>query len=65
LDFTWSAGKVTDVELLSKAGETCRIKVGRPVTVMSQGKTVEVKELPGGVIEFATASGRSYTLLTR
>ena len=65
LDLTWSAGKVTEVELLSKAGEMCRINVGRPVKVVSQGKSVEVKELPGGLIEFATARGAVYALQPR
>jgi len=65
LGFRWSGGRVTEVDVLSKAGEACRIKFGRPVAVMSQGRSVEVQDLPGGVIEFATEKGLTYTIRPR
>jgi len=62
LDFKWSGGKVKKLRVLSKAGEVCRVRAGLPMRVSCQGKTVESKELPDGVIEFATVKGESYEL---
>jgi len=60
LDFKWAEGKVTKVSVLSKAGVVCRIRVGSPVKVVSQGKSVDTTDLPDGVIEFPTIKGKSY-----
>ncbi len=62
LDFAWEHGRVTQMEVLSKAGEVCRIKAGVPVTVSHGGSPVGVKNLADGVIEFPTVRGASYTL---
>jgi alpha-L-fucosidase 2 len=62
LDFRWAEGKVTEMKVLSKAGEVCRIRVGRPVTVASRGKAVDAKELADGVVEFPTTKGESYVV---
>jgi alpha-L-fucosidase 2 len=65
LDFKWAEGKVIDAKVLSKAGGVCRIRVGRPMTVASQGMAVETKELSDGVAEFPTTKGYSYVLKPR
>lgn len=65
LDIKWLDGKVTEVEILSKAGETCRISVGRPMTVVSQGKAVGIKDLADGVVEFPTTRGSTYVVRPR
>ena len=65
LDFKWVEGKVTTAKVTSKAGEVCKILVGRPVTVASQGMAVETKELSDGVVEFPTTKGCSYVLEPR
>lgn len=62
LDLNWADGKVSKVSLLSKAGERCRIRVGQPVAVVSQGKEIKTIDAGNGVIEFPTSAGRSYEL---
>lgn len=65
LDLKWAEGLVTEVKVLSKAGEVCRIRIGQPVTVECLGKAVAAKELPDTVVEFQTTKGDSYILLPR
>lgn len=65
LDFEWKDGKLTRVEILSKAGETCRIALPRGVNLTSAGKAVSVTNLPGGVVEFKTEKGQRFEASTR
>jgi alpha-L-fucosidase 2 len=62
LDFQWAQGKVKSVKVRSKAGQVCRIRVGLPVNIVSQGKAVEFNQLADGVIEFPTAVGQQFEL---
>jgi len=62
LDFKWGEGKVIAVKLLSKAGEVCRIRIGSPSVVESQGAGIVVVEGPDGVVEFPTVKGRIYEI---
>ena len=65
LDFTWAQGKIIGVKLLSRAGEVCRIQIGSPSVVESQGNAVEFTVLGDGVMEFLTVKGRTYTIRPR
>lgn len=65
LAFEWSEGKIDRVEVLSRAGEVCRIRVGAPVKATRGGTTIEVRDLGDGVIEFATKKGETYHLQAR
>jgi alpha-L-fucosidase 2 len=62
LDFAWQNKKVTVLNILSKAGEVCRIETNSNIKVTNKGKVVAFKKLPGGIIEFKTAKGESYQL---
>ena len=62
LDMKWAEGKITGLTVLSKAGERCRIRVGRPVKVVWLDTAVDTKDLGDGVIEFSTAAGRTYDI---
>lgn len=62
LDFTWKDGKLVELKLLSKAGETCRVTLPRGFGVTSSGKPVTVTNLPGGVAEFKTEKGQRFEL---
>ena len=62
LDFQWADGKVTKAKVLSKAGEVCRISLGQPIKISSQGKEVMPTKLTNGVIEFSTTKGKTYDL---
>ncbi|GMV25547.1 MAG: alpha/beta hydrolase [Phycisphaerae bacterium] len=65
LDFSWTQGVVDRARIRSKAGEICRIKVGKPVTVLCRGLAVECTSPADGIVEFATAKGETYELTTR
>jgi alpha-L-fucosidase 2 len=62
LDMKWNAGKVASVEVLSKQGQTCRIKAGIKATVRSDGESVKTRQLPDGSVEFPTQRGGRYLL---
>jgi alpha-L-fucosidase 2 len=62
LDMKWNAGKVTSVEVLSKQGQTCRIKAGIKATVRSEGESVKTRQLPDGSVAFPTQKGGRYLL---
>lgn len=62
LDIEWADQTVTRVEIRSKAGEICRLKIGRSMVLTAGGSPIEAKSLPGGVIEFPTSKGMSYSL---
>jgi alpha-L-fucosidase 2 len=62
LDLVWKNGIVKSLEVLSKAGADCRIKVDGPVEVLAEGGPVEVT-VEGGFVEFSTEKGGRYTLV--
>jgi alpha-L-fucosidase 2 len=62
LDMQWADGKITQVEVLSKKGHTCRIDPKVKVKVTADGKEVKSKTLQDGSIEFDTRPGKKYTL---
>jgi alpha-L-fucosidase 2 len=62
LDFQWEDSQVTEVKVLSKAGETCRIQIGRPSTPTLEGKEVDFKVIADGIVEFPTTKGKTYVL---
>jgi alpha-L-fucosidase 2 len=60
LDMKWNGGKISSVEVLSKEGQTCRIKTGTMVTVREAGKKISPRQLPDGSVEFPTRKGVRY-----
>jgi len=62
LDFVWKSKRVTKVDILSKAGEVCRIETKPGVKISSNGKFIAVKKLPDGIVEFKTMKGQRYTI---
>ncbi len=60
LDIQWQNKKLTTLNILSKAGEVCRIETNPNVKITNNGKKVSFKKLPGGLIEFQTVKGESY-----
>ena len=63
LDMQWTDGQITQVEVLSKKGQSCRIDPKTKVTITADGKPVKYKMLKDGSIEFKTHPGRTYTLV--
>jgi alpha-L-fucosidase 2 len=58
----WKEGKITKVDILSKAGQSCRINPDVNVIVKSNGKNIEFKKHDDDSIEFSTAKGTTYVL---
>lgn len=64
LNFSWDDGKITGLNVLSKAGENCRINhgiTGPGTEVFSNGKRISVKMHNDGSIEFPTVKGNKYS----
>jgi alpha-L-fucosidase 2 len=59
---TWKDGKLDKAMLVSRLGNTCRIRSAVALKVMSQGKSVATARPAAGIIEFKTAPGGAYVL---
>lgn len=60
LDFVWKNKVVTQLKILSKAGEVCRIEFKEGVKISSNGRNISFKMLPDNKIEFTTTKGAVY-----
>lgn len=60
LDFSWKNNTITRLNILSKAGEICRIAYRPGLTVSCAGKKVKYRDLKNGIIEFQTTKGSTY-----
>jgi len=63
LDMQWTDGQITQVEVLSKMGQRCRIDPKTKVTITADDKGVKYKTLKDGSIEFKTEAGQKYMLI--
>jgi len=62
LKFEWKDKMVTSVEILSKAGQPCRLHAGRMNSVTENGRKVRVTIYPDGSIGFPTKPGGIYII---
>ncbi len=62
LDMKWENKTITHLEVLSKAGNVCRIDAKGKCKVTKDGKTIASKTNPDGSIEFRTEKGGIYQL---
>jgi len=60
LNFSWENGRIIELEILSKAGEKCRINTGSDCKVFFNGKRVGLKKFNDGSIEFDTSKDGKY-----
>ncbi len=65
LDFKWKNKTISEVEILSKAGEICRIDNGRNFKVTFNGKKADSKINNEGLLEFKTVKGGLYKLIQK
>ncbi|MFO7852765.1 MAG: glycoside hydrolase family 95-like protein [Bacteroidota bacterium] len=63
LSFEWKDKKLTEVYILSKAGEKCRINIGSDCEIISSGKRVGIKKIDDGIFEFETEAGALYNVV--
>jgi alpha-L-fucosidase 2 len=62
LKLAWKEKLLTEVEILSKGGQYCRIQAGALNLVTNNGKKVKITKYPGGSIGFVTKPGNIYLL---
>jgi alpha-L-fucosidase 2 len=62
LKFSWKNSAIYKAEVLSKAGQLCRINAGGFNYVTNNGKEVKVIKYPDGLLEFETKPGNIYYL---
>lgn len=62
LNMKWKDKSITELEILSKAGKTCRIDAGGKFKVTKDGKRVASKTNDDSSIEFKTIKGGIYKL---
>jgi len=65
LDFKWKNKTISEVEILSKAGEICRIDNGKNFKVTFNGKKADSKINNEGLLEFKTVKGGLYKLIQK
>ena len=64
VDVKWEGGQLTEASIRSGNGGECRLRVGRPVRILSNGREVPVVRAGTGEIVFATQKGGVYTVGT-
>lgn len=62
LNYSWQNKKITSLSILSKAGNVCRIEYKPDAKITSKGTPVAFRNLPGGILEFNTFKGATYTI---
>jgi len=62
LNFSWKNSSLISAEVLSKAGQLCRIDAGGLNYVTCKGIKVKVIKYPDGLLEFETKPGSTYKL---
>ncbi len=62
LNFSWKNNELTQIEVLSKSGKPCRIKVGKEARIFLNQKEVDSKPNSDGSIEFSTLKGSRYSI---
>ena len=65
LDMKWKNKAISEVEILSKAGEICRIDNGSSYKVTLNGKKADFKINKDGLLEFKTIKGGLYKLILK
>jgi len=63
LDIKWKDKTISEVEILSKAGNICRIDAGGNFKVLKEGRRIASKTNKDGSIEFDTIKGGYYKLI--
>ena len=65
LNMTWENKKITELEILSKSGNICRVDAKGKYKVTKDGKSVAAKTNADGSIEFKTVKGGVYQLIQK
>jgi len=63
VNLNWQNQSLTQAEIKSQLGKTCRVRSNIALAVTSEREEVAIREIAPLVIEFETESGRQYQLL--
>ena len=58
----WKDGRIETATVLSKNGRPCRVRSAVPLKVTAKGRSLSVRRLEPGLIEFKTEPGGTYAL---
>jgi alpha-L-fucosidase 2 len=58
----WRDGRISEATLLSKNGQSCRVRSSVPLKVTARGRSVSARRPEPGLIEFKTEPGAVYVL---
>jgi alpha-L-fucosidase 2 len=64
LDMKWQGKKISEVKILSKQGELCRVYSGTKIAVTRDGKQVKTEKLNDGSYQFPTIKNAVYVCRT-
>ncbi len=62
-NMTWTNGRLTGATILSKVGNTCRLRPKMPVNVMLGTNCVDAPMVLPGLYQFSTVAGSNYTIV--
>jgi hypothetical protein len=62
-DMTWTNGRLMGATILSKLGNTCRLRSKWPIDVKLGDDTVDAPMVAPGLYQFSTVAGNSYTII--
>jgi alpha-L-fucosidase 2 len=62
LDYSWKNKQITQLKIISKAGEICRLEAKPNIKISNKGKTITYNKLASGHIEFKTIKGEVYVV---
>lgn len=65
LDMLWQKNRISEVKILSKVGNTCRLNANGKFKVTKDGKKVAVLTNKDGSLEFKTIKGGIYKLIQK
>ena len=60
LNFSWKENKLQTLEIKSKAGINCTLKMNQSIRVVNNGQLVPLKNLGNNLFEFRTSKGQVY-----
>ncbi len=60
INFSWKAHKIKKLEIISKAGQSCTLKMVQNIKILHQGQVVPFKKISNDLYEFKTMKGQVY-----
>ena len=60
INFSWKTNKIQRLEIKSKAGSSCILKMDQNIKILNNGRIVPLKKISNDLIEFKTIKGQVY-----